>query len=159
MMPGIRVHDAGFDVHLAPESAFTLPRNQRSRCSGIRIPDVRAEGFLETRCLQLLSLIECIVSHDAAIHNSAQVLDEEIFKKRLPGLSREISALLSSTFPEAPTSDLDAMCSHLQGFNYLPFRKSLSATAKRLALLCQVRRVCTDRFRLYWRSVFDTLRV
>ncbi len=27
-----------------------------------------------------------------------------------------------------------------------------------LTLPCQVRRVCTDRFRLYWRRVFDTLR-
>ena len=47
------------------------------------VPDVRTNGFLETRSLQVLSLIELIIGRDAALANAETIVSANDFADRL----------------------------------------------------------------------------
>jgi hypothetical protein len=96
--------------------------------------DVRTDGFLETRCLQLLSVLEYIIGRNAALQGREFVMDNQAFQEALGRLRRGISALLCLAFPSLSKRDANLMTEHLRGFNYTTFKRRLWAAAAKFGV-------------------------
>lgn len=96
------------------------------------IADVRTTGFLETRALQVSSLIKYIVSRDAEINERAFILNAKTFGKNEKRLRAAVQAALASIFPKADGAALQTMCRHVPALNRVPFADLLAATSSSL---------------------------
>jgi hypothetical protein len=94
--------------------------------------EARGDGFLDTRSLVCVSLLEHVLGKDAAVHGGTSVLDEEIFEIALPSLTAEVAAVVRRVFPDATDDQLTQMTNHVRGFNWSSPRRRLKRTAARL---------------------------
>jgi hypothetical protein len=95
---------------------------------------VRGHGFLDTRALTCVSLLEHILLKDAELHGGVTVLPEGLFKERLPKLMAGVKALLQLGFPDAVNEQIAQITGHVQGFNWSSPRQRLRRMAKRIGI-------------------------
>jgi hypothetical protein len=117
------------------EVSVTFRRKEAER--GLRvlaraIADVRTTGFLETRALQVSSLIEFIVSRDADINQSAFIIDAKAFGKKEKSVKAALQASLAAVLPDTEEAKLKTMCRHVPALNRVPFIDLLAATSSSL---------------------------
>lgn len=117
----------------AVSPTFRLKEAERGlRVLARAIADVRTTGFLETRALQVSSLIEFIVSRDADINQCAFIFDAKAFGKKEKSIKAAVQASLAAILPDADEAKLETMCRHVPALNRIPFIDLLAATSSSL---------------------------
>ena len=125
-------------------ATFRLNEAERGlRVLARAIADVRTTGFLESRALQVSSLIEFIVSRDADINQRAFIFDAKAFGKK-EKRSRPRQASLAAVLPDADAKKLETMSRHVPALNRTPFIDLLAATSSSLRA-----KIPTDDFRKF----------
>jgi hypothetical protein len=135
------------------KTSYQLPVVSRA-CS-----DVRTTGFLETRCLQLLSIMEFVIGRNAVFGGQEFIMDDRQFQKRLGALKRAISELLCLAFPELGKQKANRMTEHLRGLNFTTFRRRLRGAATSFGVHLdneQVEAIAATRNELVHRAAFAT---
>jgi hypothetical protein len=91
--------------------------------------DVRTTGFLETRCLQLLSVMEFVIGRVAVLNGREFIMDDDTFQAKLGPLRRAISDVLCLAFPSLAKQAATRMTEHLRGLNFTTFKRRLREAA------------------------------
>jgi hypothetical protein len=121
--------------------------------------DVRTTGFLETRCLQLLSIMEFVIGRNAVLEGREFIMADETFQKRLGSLKRAISELLCLAFPSLAMQDANRMTEHLRGLNVTTFKRRLRGALKSFGVQldqAHVEALAETRNELVHRAAFAT---
>jgi hypothetical protein len=121
--------------------------------------DVRTTGFLETRCLQLLSVMEFVIGRNAVLEGREFIMDDESFRKRLGALKRAVREILCLAFPSLGRQGANRMTEHLRGLNFTTFKHRLRGAANRVGVLLdqeKVEALAVTRNELVHRGSFST---
>jgi hypothetical protein len=121
--------------------------------------DVRTTGFLETRCLQLLSVMEFVIGRNAVLEGRQFIMDDESFQKRLGALKRAVSEMLCVAFPSLGRQGANRMTAHLRGLNFTTFKHRLRGAANRVGVPLdqeEVEALAVTRNELVHRGGFST---
>jgi hypothetical protein len=121
--------------------------------------DVRTTGFLETRCLQLLSVLEFFIGRNAVLEGREFIMDDESFQNRLGALRRAISEILCLAFPSLGKQGANRMTEHLRSLNFTTFKHRLRGAAARFGVALdhsEVETVAETRNELVHRAGFVT---
>ena len=121
--------------------------------------DVRTTGFLETRCLQLLSVMEFVIGRNAVLNGREFVMADVAFKAKRESLTRTFSEVLRLAFGSLAKQAADEMAEHVQGLNYTSFRRRLRKAAASFGVRLEksdVNGVAETRNELVHRASFVT---
>ena len=98
------------------------------------ICEVRGQGYLDTRALLCVCLVEFILGIDARIHGGLTILPEEVFEPEIPRLQREVAEGTRRVFPDVGEVQIQQLSGHVKGFNWTSPRSRLKRMAKRLGI-------------------------
>lgn len=121
--------------------------------------DVRTRGFLETRALQLASLVELVVSADTNIAGGEFVVEPQLFEKKQKRLTSLVRQALQVVFPDADTPQVNQVVAQVVGMNRVAFARRLAAVATRLGAMItegEIRAFVNTRNELVHRGTFTT---
>ncbi|HEY0872961.1 MAG TPA: hypothetical protein VGD94_05775 [Vicinamibacterales bacterium] len=94
--------------------------------------EARAAGFLDTRSLVCVSLLEHILGKDAVLHGEATLIDPDVFEVTLPSLASDVERAVRRAFPDAGDDQIQQITNHVHGFNWSSPRRRLKRAAARL---------------------------
>lgn len=121
--------------------------------------DVRTTGFLQTRCLQLLSVMEFVIGRNAVLEGREFIMDDVIYQARLGPLRRAISEVLCLGFPSLAKQGANRMTEHLRGLNFTTFKHRLRRAAATFGVQLDqsdVEAIAATRNELVHRATFTT---
>jgi len=90
------------------------------------LPSIRMNGFLETRTLQALSILELMIGADARIHGTDRIVSDAEFEPVTKPLIAGFRAMLKLGLPRATGQQLSEFVEHLSGINFKELRASAS---------------------------------
>ena len=97
--------------------------------------EVRGAGFMDTRALLAVSLIEYLLDRDAAAHGELTVLPDDVFVGGIDQLRKGIREASRKAYPGAGAKQIkELVAGRARGFNWTALGRRLIRTAKRLSV-------------------------
>lgn len=121
--------------------------------------EARGPGFLDTRSLVCVSLLEQILGKDAVEHGEVTLVEEHVFQAAIPRLRDEVADAVRRALPSANEDQVNQITNHVRGFNWSSPRGRLKRTAARLGFVIprsEIEAILATRNDLVHRLQFHT---